>query len=462
MPEIDEIALTSPVGGETWLTGSSYNITWSLAGDEVIDIFLTRDNGKSWTLLFGSVFNTGTKAWTVTEPPTTTARIRVEVQGTQPQNFDVSPLPFIIKSNPTKDFPYLDFTAHLYYRRPNESSFTPGHMDDLHVLSTRIDMAVDDFKTIHVDISSRRASLEFSINSGIFRQGTEFIVAIMLGSGIFGLYKGILHENVEVTEKSIGTPIIPLDIKGMTSIANINANVSVNNEKVSRFLPLVLSDIERYDGDKILKIACSKDIKARLTYDPSKKVLDTVRDALSSSSQDEHYIEDDKIVYARNMLTNPSFSVYTSLRIVNFDTTKTAHFPISISDIMEGSVKILEPKRSALLYKSGPAYKSKVFANFLQHYNHFQEDSSLPRNDAILKVLKNLLMHPVVELVTAKPINLTLGQYTSLDLSELGYKKDAFLVSRSIDLTTTSFTQKFTFNNKLPTLKQQLKKMLNL
>jgi flagellar hook capping protein FlgD len=64
-----------------------------------VDVELSRDNGGSWTTLATDVPNTGSLAWTVSGPPTTTARLRVTARDAEGnQGTDASNAPWTIQS----------------------------------------------------------------------------------------------------------------------------------------------------------------------------------------------------------------------------------------------------------------------------------------------------------------------------------------------------------------------------
>ena len=101
-----QITVTSPVGGETWYTGESRNITWTSTGiTGNVNIEINRAYpGTTWTTLYSGTANDGTQAWTVTTPVTSTARIRI-TSVTYPTVSDTSDTNFSILA------PYLLITA---------------------------------------------------------------------------------------------------------------------------------------------------------------------------------------------------------------------------------------------------------------------------------------------------------------------------------------------------------------
>ncbi|MBK7367604.1 MAG: T9SS type A sorting domain-containing protein [Candidatus Eisenbacteria bacterium] len=75
------VAVTAPNGGENVLVGASTNLTWTATdnvGVSTVDLELSR-NGVAgpFTAIATGVANTGTYAWTVTGPSTSTALLRV-------------------------------------------------------------------------------------------------------------------------------------------------------------------------------------------------------------------------------------------------------------------------------------------------------------------------------------------------------------------------------------------------
>jgi hypothetical protein len=60
------IFVTSPNGGESWVVGSSHDITWlSAGGVGNVKIEYSTDNGTTWIEIVDSTENDGIYAWTV-------------------------------------------------------------------------------------------------------------------------------------------------------------------------------------------------------------------------------------------------------------------------------------------------------------------------------------------------------------------------------------------------------------
>jgi hypothetical protein len=103
-PPTSSIAVTAPNTAVSWRASTVQNVTYThnLGAGQPVSIEVSRDGGSSW----GPVANvnttaatSGTHAWTVTGPPTTTARIRVSSAATPAVN-DISNVNFTI-TNPT-------------------------------------------------------------------------------------------------------------------------------------------------------------------------------------------------------------------------------------------------------------------------------------------------------------------------------------------------------------------------
>jgi len=78
-PETEEVTVTSPNGGESWVVNSSQTIAWN--GSSIIPnvrIYYSVDNGTSWTLITSSTPNDGSFPWTVPAQFTAQGRIKIE------------------------------------------------------------------------------------------------------------------------------------------------------------------------------------------------------------------------------------------------------------------------------------------------------------------------------------------------------------------------------------------------
>ncbi len=89
--------LLSPVGGETWNAGFSHNLTWATSNTSVYQIFLTTDNGTSWTMI-NSGLAVSPYPWTV--PSLASTRCRIKIVNEDGSIADSSHAMFTITSNP--------------------------------------------------------------------------------------------------------------------------------------------------------------------------------------------------------------------------------------------------------------------------------------------------------------------------------------------------------------------------
>ena len=81
------LTVTAPNGGESWLVGTSHNITW--AGDGTVgdvDIHYSTDNGSTWTLIVSGTANDGMHEWTIPAPASATCLVRVQESDGSPSD----------------------------------------------------------------------------------------------------------------------------------------------------------------------------------------------------------------------------------------------------------------------------------------------------------------------------------------------------------------------------------------
>ncbi len=76
--EVSAISIISPNGGESWLVGSSHNITWILNGVTNFKIEYTTNGGISWIQVIASTTaNNGSFTWTVPNTPSANCKVRI-------------------------------------------------------------------------------------------------------------------------------------------------------------------------------------------------------------------------------------------------------------------------------------------------------------------------------------------------------------------------------------------------
>ncbi|MDD4985565.1 MAG: DUF2341 domain-containing protein, partial [Dehalococcoidales bacterium] len=73
--------ITSPNGGESWLEGDTYNITWTSqgidAGASNVKLEYSPDNEVTWKTIIASTPNTGTYAWILPDDPGLLTKVRI-------------------------------------------------------------------------------------------------------------------------------------------------------------------------------------------------------------------------------------------------------------------------------------------------------------------------------------------------------------------------------------------------
>jgi len=91
-----KLTVLAPNGGEQWVTGTSQVIRWLPVGfDGNVNIELTRNGGTTFETLFTNVENSGQINWTVTDPGSGNARVRI-TPISRPDLVDESDGPFTI------------------------------------------------------------------------------------------------------------------------------------------------------------------------------------------------------------------------------------------------------------------------------------------------------------------------------------------------------------------------------
>ncbi len=105
-PSPPVLTLTSPNGGEDWMKTKEYPITWTAVGNfdaTCIDLYLSIDNGSSWSPIATGLANTGYYCWTVPNSETSGALVGVvatDIDGASAE--DVSDATFAIDPPPPK------------------------------------------------------------------------------------------------------------------------------------------------------------------------------------------------------------------------------------------------------------------------------------------------------------------------------------------------------------------------
>lgn len=95
---ISGLKITSPNGGEDWDVGSAQTITWTNYGgfSGNVDVDYSTNDGQTWSSIASNIANTGSRAWTMPNVPSTQCLIRVKENGVPIQRQDVSDSAFTI------------------------------------------------------------------------------------------------------------------------------------------------------------------------------------------------------------------------------------------------------------------------------------------------------------------------------------------------------------------------------
>jgi PKD repeat protein len=95
------ITVTSPNGGETWISGSTQVISWTSTSIANIKIEYSTDNGSNWNNIIASyAANNGTYTWLIPSTPSSQCLIRIS-DASNPQVSDQSNTIFTISSRST-------------------------------------------------------------------------------------------------------------------------------------------------------------------------------------------------------------------------------------------------------------------------------------------------------------------------------------------------------------------------
>jgi len=97
------ITVTSPNGGEQWLTGSAHSITWTTTGTVGnVKIMYTTNNGSSWRTIAPSTTNNGSYPWTVPNTVSSQCKVKIsEASDENPSDTGDSVFSIISDSHPT-------------------------------------------------------------------------------------------------------------------------------------------------------------------------------------------------------------------------------------------------------------------------------------------------------------------------------------------------------------------------
>lgn len=87
---ISGLTLTTPLGGETWISGTEHNIIWQSTDIDRVNIEYTNDDGLTWiTIISNRDASTGTYTWKVPKTPGYKCKIKI-TNVDNPSIYDIS------------------------------------------------------------------------------------------------------------------------------------------------------------------------------------------------------------------------------------------------------------------------------------------------------------------------------------------------------------------------------------
>ncbi|MDR3668421.1 MAG: FISUMP domain-containing protein [Ignavibacteriaceae bacterium] len=116
MDDIGPLLLSSPVGGENWLIGSTQKISWTLSNVINIKIDYSNDNGSNWINIIPSTSTSaGSYNWLVPNTPSRNCKIKISSID-HPDTNSISNIFRIYKvsTDSCPGFPSVDFNGQIY------------------------------------------------------------------------------------------------------------------------------------------------------------------------------------------------------------------------------------------------------------------------------------------------------------------------------------------------------------
>lgn len=119
MPNLGNLNVISPNGGENWQTGSHHNITWTSSETSgTAHIEYSSDNGLSWTDVITSMPDTGAYSWTIPGTPSDSCLIRISDTDGNPSDisdalFTISLVPYITVTSPNGGEVWFGDSTHI-------------------------------------------------------------------------------------------------------------------------------------------------------------------------------------------------------------------------------------------------------------------------------------------------------------------------------------------------------------
>ena len=180
---IQTIEVTSPNGGESWLAGTSQNITWNAQGIPSVDIEYSTDNGLSWTPIVMTAPGSGSYEWSpIPDVNSTQCKVRVK-DSDDGSPADESDAVFII--HPVQDITVLS---------PNGG--------EVYVAGDPVEIT---WNTQGVE----NVKIEYTINNGIIPEDWFILVESTPSDGYYATGFSIPSElyRIRISDASDGSPM---------------------------------------------------------------------------------------------------------------------------------------------------------------------------------------------------------------------------------------------------------------
>ncbi|MDR3666001.1 MAG: FISUMP domain-containing protein [Ignavibacteriaceae bacterium] len=116
MDDLGPLTLKSPVGGESWIIGTTHKITWGLSNVINIKIDYSTNNGTSWINIITSTPNSaGSYNWTIPNTPSTNCKVKITSTNSSDTNsisnlFQIYQVP----TNPCPGIPTVNYAGQTY------------------------------------------------------------------------------------------------------------------------------------------------------------------------------------------------------------------------------------------------------------------------------------------------------------------------------------------------------------
>ncbi|MDR3611384.1 MAG: hypothetical protein P4L27_12530 [Ignavibacteriaceae bacterium] len=179
---VQSIKLNSPVGGESWESGTTHNITWNGTAINAVKIEFTSNNGIDWTTIVANVLGSGSYAWNLPDINSTQCKIRIS-DATDGTPSDVSGSVFSI--TPVSTISVIAPAA--------GDVFVAGDPIDLKWSSTGIE----------------KVKIEYTTNNGITNLDWHTLVDSTPSNGLYTTSFSVASDQyrIRISEARSGSPI---------------------------------------------------------------------------------------------------------------------------------------------------------------------------------------------------------------------------------------------------------------